>query len=191
MLRIVNRMTINVASRAIAVRFCGSSHGDKDKHGHGHAKHDHGHAKHGHDAHHDHHDHHHNPEEMPLPPREVHEGKVVDPNLGIPDVLGHAVGLERYELLRELEGDEDPFMTSAREVETRGTRENPTLVPSNMLFRMIACRCTHDQKNLRYMLVYRGNPQRCYCGNWYALCTPEEYVEKVKSKMPRKHIAAH
>jgi len=189
MLRIVNRMTINVASRALAVRFGSTSHSDKDKHGHGldHG-HDHGHAKHGHDAHH--HEHH-NPEEMPLPPREVHEGKVVDPSVGIPDVLGHAVGLERYELLRELEGDDDPFMTSAQYVETRGTRDKPTLVPSNMNFRMIACACTPDTKNVRYMLVYRGNPQRCCCGNWYALCTPEEYCEKVKSKMPKKSMAAH
>lgn len=31
---------------------------------------------------------------------------LVDPNLSIPDVLGHSVGLERYELLRELEGDD-------------------------------------------------------------------------------------
>lgn len=187
MLRIVNRMSINMASRALAVRF-GSS-GPSDKHGkHGHDGH--GHAKHGH-GHDDHHDHHHNPEEMPLPAREVHEGKVVDPNMGIPDVLGHAVGLERYELLKELEGDQDPFMTSARTEETRGTKEKPTLVPSNLKSRTIGCECTPGMKNVRYLYVYRGNPQRCYCGNWYALCTPEEYYEKVKGKQPKKAIHAH
>lgn len=66
MLRIVNRMSINVASRALAVRFGSSGHGDHQKHGS-----DHGHAKHGHDNH----DHHHDPEELPLPPKQVHEGK--------------------------------------------------------------------------------------------------------------------
>jgi len=183
MLRIVNRMTINVASRALAVRFGSTSHGDKAGHGH-----DHGHAKHGHD---EHHGEHHDPEEMPLPPREVHEGKVADPSVGIPDVLGHAVGLERYELLREMEGDDDPFMTAARQIETRGTQAKPTLVPSNLQSRVIACACTPDSKNLRYMLLFRGNSQRCYCGNWYSLCAPEEFVDKVKSKQPRKAVSAH
>ena len=60
----------------------------------------------------------------------------------MPDELGHAVGLQRLEMLAGLKGKEDPFEMHVKEIdEETGTKEKPTLVPSMYDTRLVGCIC--------------------------------------------------
>jgi len=106
----------------------------------------------------------------------THEGPVVDPQKGklvsdkidMPDSLGHAVGPERWELLARLAGNDDPFEMNVKG-RSKGTREEPTLVPSLYDKRLVGCICEEDSISIHWMFLFKGEQKRCHCGNWYKL----------------------
>jgi len=115
-----------------------------------------------------------------------HKGKVVSDKVDMPDALGHAVGPERWELLTRLAGNDDPFEMNVRK-RAKGTFEEPTLIPSIYEKRLIGCVCEEDAISINWMFVFKGEPKRCHCGNWYKL------VELDTSKVigQAKHSGGH
>jgi len=96
------------------------------------------------------------------------KGKVVSDKVDMPDTLGHSVGPERWELLARLAGNEDPFEMNIKK-RTKGTREEPTLIPSMYEKRLVGCVCEEDAISINWMFLFKGEPKRCHCGNWYKL----------------------
>merc|ERR1739845_89313 len=58
----------------------------------------------------------------------------------MPDPVEHATGLEKYELLAKLAGNEDPFFLRAV-TRGKGTKENPTIINAMDNYRMVGCVC--------------------------------------------------
>merc|ERR1711937_700892 len=86
----------------------------------------------------------------------------------LPDALGHSVGVERYELLQNLAGDDDPFeMKTVKPA--KGTFGEPTVISSPFPKRMVGCACEEDALVISYMTLYKGEPKRCGCGYWFKL----------------------
>jgi len=96
------------------------------------------------------------------------KGKLVSDKIDMPDTLGHSVGPERWELLARLAGNEDPFEMNIKK-RTKGTREEPTLIPSMYEKRLVGCVCEEDSISINWMFLFKGEPKRCHCGNWYKL----------------------
>jgi cytochrome c oxidase subunit 5b len=86
----------------------------------------------------------------------------------MPDTLGHAVGPERWELLARLAGNEDPFEMNVKK-RTKGTLNDPTLIPSMYEKRLVGCVCEEDAISIQWMFLNKGEPKRCACGNWFKL----------------------
>jgi cytochrome c oxidase subunit 5b len=86
----------------------------------------------------------------------------------MPDTLGHAVGPERWELLARLAGNEDPFEMNVKK-RTKGTFNDPTLIPSMYEKRLVGCVCEEDAISIQWMFLHKGEPKRCACGNWFKL----------------------
>merc|ERR1712088_638479 len=63
------------------------------------------------------------------------------------DSFEHATGVEKWELTKAKEGNDDPFFMNARP-RGKGTKEEP---------------------NLKWMWVFEGKPKRCACGYWFEL----------------------
>jgi len=96
------------------------------------------------------------------------KGKVVSDKIDMPDTLGHSVGPERWELLARLAGNEDPFEMNIKK-RSKGTHDDPTLIPSMYEKRLIGCVCEEDSISIHWMFLFKGEPKRCHCGNWYKL----------------------
>jgi len=96
------------------------------------------------------------------------KGKVVSDKIDMPDTLGHSVGPERWELLARLAGNEDPFEMNIKK-RAKGTQQDPTLIPSMYEKRLIGCVCEEDSISIHWMFLFKGEPKRCHCGNWYKL----------------------
>merc|ERR1712121_33192 len=103
----------------------------------------------------------------------THEGKVVVPDAGFPDELGHSVGKKRFELLSEKAGHPDPFENMIWATE-EGTRENPTRIPSNTWNRVIAHLCQPDALSYAHLHLHKGEKKRCSCGHWFTLVDDAE-----------------
>merc|ERR1712012_363487 len=98
---------------------------------------------------------------------EPHKGKV-EADVGFPDSLGHTVGKARFEKLSELAGHPDPFEQQLWQ-QGEGSRQNPTLIPSNNYVRMIGHICEPDALVVSYLYLHKGEKKRCDCGHWFAL----------------------
>jgi cytochrome c oxidase subunit 5b len=96
------------------------------------------------------------------------KGKVVSDKVDMPDTLGHSVGPERWELLARLAGNDDPFEMNVKK-RTKGTREEPTLIPSLYEKRLVGCVCDEDAISINWMFLFKGEQKRCHCGNWFKL----------------------
>merc|ERR1711872_883515 len=94
----------------------------------------------------------------------------------MPDTLGHAVGAERFELLAELRGNEDPFEMNIKK-RAEGTFDKPNLIPSFYDKRLVGCVCEEDATCINWMQLHQGEPKRCECGYWFKLVEikPEDY----------------
>ena len=51
----------------------------------------------------------------------------------------------------------------------KGTKAEPTLIPSFHDVRMVGCVCHDDAFFVNYMWLHKGEPKRCECGNWFKL----------------------
>ncbi|KAK3576319.1 hypothetical protein CHS0354_034011 [Potamilus streckersoni] len=101
------------------------------------------------------------------PPVNQHEGKIAVETASMPDGLGHAVGLERQELLMKLSGNEDPFEMKVTKIPTDNKRTNPITVFCMDPSRMVGCVCEEDALYINWMLIHRGEKRRCECGYWF------------------------
>jgi len=102
------------------------------------------------------------------PPVDHQAGKVASEKVTMPDTLGHAVGIERYELLAKLAGNEDPFEMNVKK-RAKGTVDEPTLIPSLYEKRLVGCICEEDAVSINWMFLHKGEPKRCECGYWFKL----------------------
>ncbi|KAI0236773.1 hypothetical protein LSAT2_012689 [Lamellibrachia satsuma] len=96
------------------------------------------------------------------------KGKVADDQVDMPDTLGHAVGIERFELLARAAGNEDPFELNIKK-RAKGTKGEPTIIPSMYHYRLVGCICEEDAVSINWMYLYKGEPRRCNCGYWFKL----------------------
>ncbi|GAB1606433.1 cytochrome c oxidase subunit 5B, mitochondrial-like [Argonauta hians] len=108
-------------------------------------------------------------------PVDHHKGKVAS-DVSMPDALGHAVGVERFEMLAKLAGNEDPFEMNVKK-RGKGTADEPNLVPSLFDMRLVGCICEEESLAIHWMHLYKGEPKRCECGYWFKLSEmkPIEY----------------
>merc|ERR1711999_21223 len=86
----------------------------------------------------------------------------------MPDPVEHATGLEKYELLAKLAGNEDPFFLRAV-TRGKGTKENPTIINAMDNYRMVGCVCAEEDTNIKWTWLSEGAPKRCECGFWMEL----------------------
>jgi len=86
----------------------------------------------------------------------------------MPHSLDHAVGLEKLERIAKLVGIDDMFGLGPLQL-GKGTKEEPTIIPSTFNKRLIGHQCEDDQTYLTYFYVYKGFPKRCQCGHWFKL----------------------
>ncbi|KAK6179558.1 hypothetical protein SNE40_011887 [Patella caerulea] len=104
------------------------------------------------------------------PPVDEHAGKVENKKVTMPDGFGHAVGLERFEMLAHLAGIQDPFEMDVRQFTNKdGTFDKPNIVPSLYQKRLVGCICEEDEININWMNLHNGEPKRCECGHWFKL----------------------
>ncbi|PVD22985.1 hypothetical protein C0Q70_16245 [Pomacea canaliculata] len=96
------------------------------------------------------------------------KGKIASDKVSMPDTLGHSVGLERFELLAKLAGNEDPFEMNVKK-RAKGTKDEPTLIPSMYEKRLVGCICEEDAVSINWMYLHKGEPKRCECGYWFKL----------------------
>uniref|UniRef100_A0A1D1ZBT3 Cytochrome c oxidase subunit 5B, mitochondrial n=1 Tax=Anthurium amnicola TaxID=1678845 RepID=A0A1D1ZBT3_9ARAE len=91
----------------------------------------------------------------------------------MPNPLEHATGLERKQLLAELQGNEDPF---DMRFQKRGacTKEQPQVILSSFHERLIGCICEEDSENVVWMWLRQSEPKRCACGYWFKLKQAED-----------------
>merc|ERR1712072_211687 len=101
------------------------------------------------------------------PPKMIPEGA---PEGTVPTEMNQATGLERFELLSKLNG-EDPFFMAPLQVEHMGTKANPITVKSLDHDRIIGCTgFPVDSHDTIYFPVHKDNPMRCpECGCAYAI----------------------
>jgi len=97
------------------------------------------------------------------------KGKVLDDSIDMPDSLGHSVGSERFELLNQLAGNEDPFEMNVKK-RAKGTLDEPTLIPSMFNKRLVGCICEEDSITIQWMYLHRAEDcKRCACGYFFKL----------------------
>jgi len=89
----------------------------------------------------------------------------------LPDPIEHATGLEKRQLLAQLQGD-DRYEAKIFHMRA-GTKEEPNLVPSHLDARVVGCICAPDQQFVNYMWVRKEAPKRCSCGYWFKLVPAE------------------
>lgn len=103
-----------------------------------------------------------------VPASDPHKDKIASDKVEMPDLMGQAVGEQRWELLARLAGNEDPFELNVKK-RASGTFNDPTLIPSMYEKRLIGCICEEDSVSINWMFLYKGEPKRCQCGNWFKL----------------------
>ncbi|KAK7489012.1 hypothetical protein BaRGS_00019673 [Batillaria attramentaria] len=81
---------------------------------------------------------------------------------------GTCCGLERYELLAKLAGNEDPFEMNVKK-RAKGSFDEPTMIPSLYDKRLVGCICEEDAVSINWMYLHKGEPKRCECGYWFKL----------------------
>ncbi|XP_022313442.1 cytochrome c oxidase subunit 5B, mitochondrial-like [Crassostrea virginica] len=97
------------------------------------------------------------------------KGTIASKKGRIPEKGGHAVGLERFEILCRMEG-KDPFEDSVTYVPKGfGTKANPVPVPSIFDRRLVGCICDEDTAQMQYFWLYKGEAKRCFCGHFFQL----------------------
>lgn len=99
------------------------------------------------------------------------KGNIAKKEGKVPDKGGHAVGLERYEILCRMEG-KDPWEDSVSyypRAKGFGTKANPVPVPSIFDRRLVGCICDEDTAQMQYFWLYKGEPKRCFCGHFFQL----------------------
>ncbi|KAK3930513.1 Cytochrome c oxidase subunit 5B, mitochondrial [Frankliniella fusca] len=86
----------------------------------------------------------------------------------MPNPLEHASGIEKKQLIAELQGNEDPFDVS---VVKRGicTKDQPQLVYSTNHERLVGCICEEDSETVVWMWLRQNESKRCACGYWFKL----------------------
>jgi len=89
----------------------------------------------------------------------------------LPDPIEHATGIEKKQLLAQLQGD-DRYEAKVFHMRA-GTKEEPNLVPSHLESRIVGCICEPDQQFVNYMWVNKEEPKRCSCGYWFKLVEAE------------------
>jgi len=90
----------------------------------------------------------------------------------LPDPIEHATGIEKKQLLAQLQGD-DRYEQKVYHMRA-GTKEEPNLVPSHLDARLVGCICEPDQQYVMYFWVRKDEPKRCMCGHWFKLVEAEE-----------------
>ncbi|KAF6040500.1 COX5B [Bugula neritina] len=93
----------------------------------------------------------------------------------MPDELGGAVGIERWELLQKAKGDMDPFLLDGIKL-THGTKDKPTIIRSVCDTRTIGCVCDDDATTVRYIELCMGETRRCQCGHFFKLVDADAEV---------------
>uniref|UniRef100_A0A6G1S801 Cytochrome c oxidase subunit 5B, mitochondrial n=1 Tax=Aceria tosichella TaxID=561515 RepID=A0A6G1S801_9ACAR len=85
-----------------------------------------------------------------------------------PNPLEHASGLEKKQLLAELQGNDDPFDLSIAK-RGPGTKDTPNIVTSVFHERLIGCVCEEEASTVVWMWLRLNEPKRCACGYWFKL----------------------
>merc|ERR1712029_763631 len=83
------------------------------------------------------------------------------------DPIEHATGVEKWELLKQKEGVDDPFYMKMR-TRGKGTKEEPNIVDAMDTFRIVGCHCNLKTPQLNISGFMRV-PSRCQCGYWFQL----------------------
>merc|ERR1711862_943855 len=96
------------------------------------------------------------------------------------DPIDHATGLEKYELLAEQAGNDDPFFCKAQAM-AKGTKDEPNVIQALDVYRMVGCVCHPDDTNIKWMWLYKDQPKRCQCGYWFKL---ESHEPPNKAELP-------
>ncbi|KAF8233193.1 COX5B-domain-containing protein [Tricholoma matsutake] len=96
----------------------------------------------------------------------------------VPSDIEQATGLERLQLLGELEGV-DVFDESPLDASRIGTKANPVLVPSCDVERLVGCTgVPADSHDVAWFNLKQGKQSRCTeCGSVYALDVSEGPLE--------------
>merc|ERR1711894_664338 len=90
--------------------------------------------------------------------------------------LEHATGVEKWELLKQKEGVDDPFFMKMR-TRGKGTKEEPNIVDAMDTFRIVGCHCNAEDTTIKYFWLHEGKPSKCQL--WLLVpiestcCTPE------------------
>merc|ERR1711894_216345 len=98
------------------------------------------------------------------------------------DPIDHATGVEKYELLSEEQGNDDPFFCKMG-MRGEGTKENPNIIKAMSDYRMVGCVCEPADTNIKFMWLYEGKPKRCKCGHWFKL---EQVPAPTRPRCPSK-----
>ncbi|WP_157178817.1 hypothetical protein, partial [Herbaspirillum rubrisubalbicans] len=82
---------------------------------------------------------------------------------GIPTDEEQAAGLERR-ILQAMKKGQDPY-SIFKPKEYAGSRDDPHIVPSINIKRLVGCLCEEDNTAVVWFWLHEGNPQRCpSCG---------------------------
>lgn len=115
------------------------------------------------------------PLKPPMAVPDIPQEDYVDPQY-VPDAAIRA-GVDKMEFDANLLGIEDPF--NLEPVRRHwGTKEDPVLVPARFAHRMICCYC--DGETTSYQMIYRGEPQRCACGQYFKIF-PVRRIHKINT----------
>lgn len=89
----------------------------------------------------------------------------------MPDMLEHATGRTRIEILNRLAGDDDVYLMkpATTKGKDRYNKDDPIIIKSRYPVRKIQCSCNDEFMHLKYMFVAKGHPRRCECGYWFKL----------------------
>jgi len=80
---------------------------------------------------------------------------------------GGTVGREHQQAIL---GNEDMWLIAPQHLNKVGnSKENPNIVPSFEEYRVMGCKCSDDESNVKWMWIHEGEPRRCYCGYWFQL----------------------
>jgi len=89
----------------------------------------------------------------------------------LPDPIELATGLEKKQLLAQLQGD-DRYEAKVYHIRA-GTKDDPNIIPSHLEARIVGCICEPDQHHVNYMWLRKDTPKRCECGHWFKLVEAE------------------
>ena len=67
---------------------------------------------------------------------------------------------------------QDPFLMKMR-TRGKGTKADPNIVDSFDSYRFVGCCCQDGDTNVKWFLLFDGQPKRCQCGYWFQLKTQQ------------------